>query len=821
MVKAISSSNAAVKRLRVQAYPVFEDVDTLNDFLARAAWHFSHVPEIELYVPLATGFTQPERFDVPSGFDNRVQGFLDTYVARVRFQSNQTQAKSIKLLELADIVLKWKEGDAEVDKAVAQARKQVYRVDPVKVRQEGSFFIQCAFDLYSRKESAIEECKIKFERLASQLGRRETAWVMATGPSVEGYRAHSFKDSVVIVCNSVVLNDELMEFCKPSILVFADPIFHFGVSQYAGKFREVVEQRLATTSIQIVVPFKYYPLLVAKFPQYQDRIIGVPFEKVPRFNFDLTKSFHVKTTANILTLLLLPVATTFADRIRITGCDGRPLEENDYFWGHGKSVQINDKMENIQVVHPGFFAIDYNEYYFEHCHTLENLIIEGEMQGKSFIHEGLSHIPALRDRGPTGSKKGTATTVVNEGVCVVLEPDGMGREGHYVRWHTNLIFELKGLFEEVHVLCNKKQDSSLYPCSARPTFTSFSWGVSRSDQAFTGDFFQSPGFSRFAEELYDGVLACCKTLPATISIYIYYGSVQILKAIELLRWRLLKEGCQLKAFVCLFHESVILDSRRNAPRFHPKAKDILLEAVAQVDNFRIASVTQELADLIYEKFEVRTEAFTNPVPALSDKDSLGKTPPKSNASGRKDSVRVLFPTNPRDEKGKEIIVDFLNFLNDVGVPEGHSYLFRGECPPGTKCGAGISFLGDHISDEEYWLNLQTSDVIVVPYLAPCFTYRTSGILVDAIVSEVPSVVLSQTWLGGIVDKFGVGISINYRSPLSIMSAIKVIAANHELVMRRIRRGKSKYLKLNSWRKTAEFMLIGPQKEAGSGKALSS
>jgi len=813
MVKAISSSNAAVKRLRVQAYPVFEDVDTLNDFLARAAWHFSHVPEIELYVPLATGFTQPERFDVPSGFDNRVQGFLDTYVARVRFQSNQTQAKSIKLLELADIVLKWKEGDAEVDKAVAQAKKQVYRVDPVKVRQEGSFFIQCAFDLYSRKESAIEECKIKFERLASQLGRRETAWVMATGPSVEGYRAHSFKDSVVIVCNSVVLNDELMEFCKPSILVFADPIFHFGVSQYAGKFREVVEQRLATTSIQIVVPFKYYPLLVAKFPQYQDRIIGVPFEKVPRFNFDLTKSFHVKTTANILTLLLLPVATTFADRIRITGCDGRPLEENDYFWGHGKSVQINDKMENIQVVHPGFFAIDYNEYYFEHCHTLENQLLQGEELGHTFTHEGNSYIPAFRARMAAGAgdakTKGLIKTAKKGAKCIVLEPDGIGMDGHYVRWHSNLVGSLSEFFKEICILCNKKQDASLYPCKARPTFTSYSWGISRSDQAFTPDFFSSPGFLRFVDELYEGIKFYCSELPDTISIYIYYGSIQILKAIELIRWRLLKEGCELKAFVCLFHESVILDEKRTAPRFPPKARDILLEAVAQTSNFRVASVTKELADLIYEKFEVRTEVFTNPVPALSDKEIQSPARVvKQMSTSSKPVARVLFPTNPRDEKGRGIIGSFIKFLNEEGVPDGHSYLFRGTCPPGCAVSPGITFLGDHISDKDYWDNLRAADVVVVPYLAPCFTYRTSGILVDAIVCEVPSVVLSKTWLGNIVDSLGVGISINYKSPLSMMSAIKVILENKELVAKRVRRGRERYLERNSWEKTARFMVIG-------------
>lgn len=371
--------------LRVQAYPPVRTQAALRDFLARAAWHFNHVRHLQLHVPLARGVTEPETLRIPEGFAPELQAALDGYLSRVRIHPRVEPEAGQALLQRADIVLELLEGDKTTDLALAAVKRATtYRVDPVNVRQEGSYFIQRAFDHCRDKPALIEDSRRKFQALARRLGRREETWVLATGPSVENYRAHDFSRATVIVCNSVVLNDDLMRHCRPSVLVFADPIFHFGVSEYAGRFREVVEERLRTTNLAVVVPLKCYPLLIAKWPQFAERIVGVPFEKTAFHNHDLDERFVVKTTANILTLLLLPLATTFGRSVHILGCDGRPLEQDDYLWSHGKSVQINEKMENIQRVHPGYFAIDYNEYCFEHCHTLANQLEEAESAGWRF-----------------------------------------------------------------------------------------------------------------------------------------------------------------------------------------------------------------------------------------------------------------------------------------------------------------------------------------------------------------------------------------------------------------------------------------------------
>lgn len=815
MTSAPTATPSSPRKTRVQAYPAFGDAATLCDFLARASWHFAHVPDLELFVPLAPGLARPDGAKIPEGFDPAVQAALDAYLPRVRFQFDQSPEKATSLLARADIVVKWVEGNADHNKAVKASGKQEYRVDPVKVRQEGSNFIQCALDQYGAKDRAIRESSRKFELLAQRIGRRRRAWVLATGPSIETYASNDYDDSVVIVCNSVVLNDELMQVCKPSILVFADPIFHFGVSQYAGRFREIVQQRLDTTDLVVVVPFKYYPLVVSKFPAHADRIIGVPFEKMPRFNLDLRGSFKVKTTANILTLLLLPLATTFASEVHITGCDGRPLDQDDYFWGHGSSVQINDKMENIRKVHPGFFNIDYNEYYFEHCHTLDNLLVQAEREGRRAAHHGMSYIPALRDRPPedlalpleAALSRAAAARQGDARACIVVEPDGVGMEGHYVRWHRNLIGALAERFERVDVLCNRTQDPTLYSCPARPTFTSFSWFIARSSQAAKADFPNTVRFRGFVAELEEAIHELHSPLPRELSIYMYYGSVQILKAMQDLRAILLKLGCELKVFVCLFHESVILEPNRTEPMFPPNAGQILMQAAAQKDVFRVASVTERLAEFVLGKFGVATEVFTNPTPGLSDAEcdaKLDQLRARSAVPPARDERVILLPTRVREEKGSSLVNDFIGHLARNGVPSGHRYLLRGDAPEGQAPIPGVQYLGEEISDADYWANLHRADVMIVPYVAPCFTYRTSGILVDALMSGTPSIVVSDTWLADVVDDLGTGLSIRHRGPLSIASAIKVLLDNRHDLSARMTAGTMSYLARNNWRATAMF-----------------
>ena len=803
---------------RVQAYPPVRTQAALCDFLARAAWHFAHVPQLQMFVPLAPGVTVPKEPRIPEGFAPQVQDALDAYRPRVQIQTGVGPEAGRSLLTQADVVLALKEDDKAVNTDIAAAGKTTYRVDPIKVRQEGSYFIQCAFDHCTDKPALIEDSRRKFEALRQRVGQREKTWVLATGPSVENYREHDFGNATVIVCNSVVLNDDLMHHCNPAVLVFADPIFHFGVSEYAGRFRELVEQRLRTTDLTVVVPFKYYPLLLAKWPQYAARIIGVPFEKFPFHNHDLKDRFVVKTTANILTLLLLPLATTFGKQVHILGCDGRPLDQDDYFWGHGKSVQINEKMENIQRVHPGFFAIDYNEYYFEHCHTLANQLEEAESAGWRFAHHAPSYIPALRDRPaewlalPLTEARARLSQRRRQPsqACLVIEPDGIGLGGHYVRWHRNLVSALGTHFEQVGLLCSLRQDPSLYGVPTRPTFTIASWTVSRSEFSYKRDFTRFPQFTRFVEELVSGIRAMHDPLPPSLTLYVYYGSVQILKAVQLARKQLLSMGTDLRACVCLFHESVVLAGDQRTPRFPPNATSILQESAVLADHYRIASVTPRLRSIVRETLGIGTDLLPNPVPDRSDAQSEADL--RASIAARRsrpstDVVQVVLPTIPREEKGAWIIRELLEHFAKHGVPGGQRYCVRGLPPENYPVVPGLEFIGDDVPEDRYRSVLLEADAVVIPYTAPGFSFRTSGVLVDALIGCAAAVVLRGTWLADIVEATGTGLVIDYNSPMSITSAAKVLGANRQLMLARVARGAEAYLAEHTWRRAAALAVI--------------
>lgn len=73
------------------------------------------------------------------------------------------------------------------------------------------------------------------------------------------------------------------------------------------------------------------------------------------------------------------------------------LADDGYFWGHSAAAQINDRMRNIRA-HPGFFRIDYNEYYLTHCRQLERFFLDLERSGIEVGSVSPSRIPALATR---------------------------------------------------------------------------------------------------------------------------------------------------------------------------------------------------------------------------------------------------------------------------------------------------------------------------------------------------------------------------------------------------------------------------------------
>jgi hypothetical protein len=302
-------------------------------------------------------------------------------------------------------VLFWKNdsfgGAAELGKLanlVLEVKKN-YNVDRFSNRFEGSFYLKVSHDLNHRRDQDIQESKQKLKNALDEIGDYEKAYVFGTGPSLEKALERDFDDGISIVCNSIVKNRKLMNHLSPKIIVFGDPIFHAGCSAYAGQFREELYGALEQFQSYVFVPFRDYALYMANMPiEHRNRIVGIPLEKLGVPNLNVSSSFRVMSTNNIITLLSLPIACTMSKKIYISGCDGRKIEDNKYFWAHHKESQINEHMETIQSCHPAFFDIDYNDYYNEHCSILEKILLHGESLGFEFHSLTESYVPALRER---------------------------------------------------------------------------------------------------------------------------------------------------------------------------------------------------------------------------------------------------------------------------------------------------------------------------------------------------------------------------------------------------------------------------------------
>jgi glycosyltransferase involved in cell wall biosynthesis len=784
--------------MKIKFFPAVSSNEELADLFFRAAWHLNYLSNYKFVFYSENKDMTLDDILLPPGFSSEISDKAISFKKNVEifYTKNAQHADHLKD---AVAIIKWREDDGELNSFLKKhAKCTIYRTDPKLVRQEGSFYIQCAYDLLTDGEKLIKESQIKFEIFCEKLGQFKESWVLATGPSVDKYKAHEFGDSLVIACNSTIMDDELMLKCNPKILVFADPIFHFGVSEYAGKFRAIVKKRLDTTDITIVIPFKYYALLLSIFPEYEGRIIGVPFSKDIDFNVNVLKSFIVKTTSNILTLLLLPVASTFSKVVNLLGCDGRSFDEDDYFWGHGSTVQINDKMQNIQEVHPGFFKIDYNEYYYEHCCVLESLLAFGENKGISYAHKSDSFIPALRDRNTNGINfRSTKTKEI-----VLLEPDGVGLTGHYVVWHNQLISQLKNEGYFPHVFCSKKQDITLYECPAENVFTSHSWGISRGDWCFKKGFAEHTSFKNFTNELITSLQVYAKNVDKDINVFIYYGSIQILKSLQLAREALKKQGVNIKVSLCLFHESVILADNVQKPRFPPETKGILEESLARVDDYIVGAVTDSLSTLIYDNYHVITKVMPNPIPSNLIEPAINDVNSKLS-----DKFRVVFPCALRKEKGSDKVEGLIKEVADIGGQDGMVFVVRDSAAISQFKLDHISVIDNNISDYDYSCLLQSADIIVIPYLAPHFSYRTSGIIVDALFFGKPIIAIENTWLAKNVKDYRVGLSIVPYSHFSFLSAIKVIRQNYDFFKNNAVLAYDKYEKSNSWHSLVDIMLF--------------
>ena len=193
---------------------------------------------------------------------------------------------------------------------------------------------------------------------------------------------------------------DLLQRLRPDVIAFSDRVFHFGPSRYASAFRRDLRHAFEATDALIVTSKLWARPLLANMPELAPRVVAIDHRHDVGWRWPTEGDVTVRSTGNVLTNLMLPVAFALADRVEVAGCDGRNPDEN-YFWKHNAKTQYaDDLMQAAFEAHPAFFADrDYGDYYDEHMAQLEELLETGERAGKTIVGTTPSHIPALLRRG--------------------------------------------------------------------------------------------------------------------------------------------------------------------------------------------------------------------------------------------------------------------------------------------------------------------------------------------------------------------------------------------------------------------------------------
>lgn len=398
-------------------FPRFRDKESLIDELTRSIWYFEPLRENTKILYILYGGTDFSQHDLDAmlsdfqsfmaeHFDPVLPSWALLWKGKIQLIHDPDGEKEKTWSTETSGILAWGErtpDNIEMMKGIGDRTGIFYTWANIdKTIGEAANRNLFTYRLCKKSENELyrKQAEHSIKALSKEIDNRKI-YVYGSAPSVSQLvdAQYDFGDAVHIVCNSLVKNTELMDMLKPKIVVCADPVFHIGPSRYAAEFRRTLNEFMGRHDSYLVTIDDYAPNLKSSLDEkFHDRIIGLSMRFDGDVNVNLMEDPVIRTSENILTLLLLPLAFTFSTQVSILGCDGRSFVQDDYFWTHDKKSQFGDLMDEAKKVHPAFFVRDFNKYYIYHCETLEEVLQEGEKNGCRVQMITPTYIPPLAKR---------------------------------------------------------------------------------------------------------------------------------------------------------------------------------------------------------------------------------------------------------------------------------------------------------------------------------------------------------------------------------------------------------------------------------------
>ncbi|MFN0065373.1 MAG: hypothetical protein ACKVOH_03970 [Chlamydiales bacterium] len=125
----------------------------------------------------------------------------------------------------------------------------------------------------------------------------------------------------------------------------------------------------------------------------------------------------------------------------------------------------------------------------------------------------------------------------------------------------------------------------------------------------------------------------------------------------------------------------------------------------------------------------------------------------------------LFPGEPRREKGNAVVKRLLE-LNDPAKMKTRLMLSEIMTSLNVQGGIDIEYFPNTLAREHYIAVIQKADIVLFPYEAEKYRYRSSGILVEAVGCGKMPLVPDGTWMASELRKFNLeDLIVDFSTPL--------------------------------------------------------
>lgn len=398
-------------------FPPLPNRPLLLDQLFRAVWHFLPVAKkVErLIFPYAGDdydlldaeqIMDAARVYLNRDFDPAIADYAQRFKGKVSFVQTHDAAHIAAQLPPLKTVVIWNVNDgraALIAKQIAERHgADLVLADPQVVQQETLLSLRGAHKLFEHDE--LQNLVLEsYRHFATSLSgwKGQPVSVFGNGPSLGKIVEAKAPIAAGLrgVCNSTIGDAAALNHIAPQLLFCGDPVQHCGASLYAGRFRSDMARAMENPDRVLFTQLGYVPYFREVLPaSVHARVIGIGNDRRSQFNIDLDKEFLTAATANIFTMIVLPVVFTISRSVEIFGCDGMSFAAATKPWSHANEDDYMGKMAVTHRVHAGFWKRNYEEEYWSYCKDMEDILSVASARGIEVHARTASYVPALAKR---------------------------------------------------------------------------------------------------------------------------------------------------------------------------------------------------------------------------------------------------------------------------------------------------------------------------------------------------------------------------------------------------------------------------------------